>query len=122
MLPPPVSTNVISPTLNRSSRPCTVETRADFSATNGVFQFAELSWMIKTFGRSEVTAAFTVKMSVSSACARSGKLMSNRLANASVASESSLVNRTNIVALPENVQYPFMGRSRCWAGVLSRLG
>src|SRR6266849_6668058 len=65
-LPPPVSVNIPRPTLSPEPRLPTTFTSAVFSATNGWFQFAVLSMMIRTFGRSALNDGSARKMSVSS--------------------------------------------------------
>src|SRR5438270_9506301 len=66
LLPLPVSVNMLMPTLRPEPRLPTTFTSAVFSATNGWFQFAVLSMMMRTFGRSALNDGSERKMSVSS--------------------------------------------------------
>src|SRR5512141_255976 len=65
-LPPPVSGNIIRPTLNEESSELTTDTSADFSLVNAVFQLAVLSRMIRTLGRSAGMFGLLRNRSVSS--------------------------------------------------------
>jgi len=65
-LPPPDSWYIIQPTLNELSRLLITETKAAFSLSNGRFQLAVLSIIIRTFGRSEGMFGLLRNRSVSS--------------------------------------------------------